>query len=568
MAGFRRIGRLVCVGVAGSALALGAAISVRAAQSDADAAAPLPTASPDMQTDARDWSDSVPAHIAVVDGTVSLERDGSRDAAAENTPLLTGDRLRSERGRAEVLFADGSALDVDEQTTIDLLSDSLLRLEGGRVRLTLARGSASSDYRVDAAGTTTLLHGAGEYLLMADPDSRSHAQVRASVIRGSAEIGNGSGRTLIRPGYEAAASADATPSAPYAANVAAWDDFDRWADNLWQDRTSATASRYLPAEVRPYGGLFDRYGDWQYDSSYGYVWYPRVDVTWRPYYQGEWSYVGAFGWTWIGVDRWSWATHHYGRWGFRGARWYWIPGASWAPAWVSWASAPGYLSWCPLGYDNRAVIAIGLGYGYGSAVRGWTAIPLGRYTSTILVNGRTRASSFPGGARFVEGRAAPIRPAGVVRDNRAPLRGPAFSASARAASVTSRGVTSYNSSNAPSRAASMSSYGSRSWTAHSSPAPSAPVRTDRSWSPGVYATAPRSYAAPSPRQGAPSPQSYQQRVPQGSTGVPRYSAPDVGRTEPERGHVESRGESRSSGGGHESRGGNGGGGDRGGRSRR
>jgi hypothetical protein len=383
-----------------------------------------------------DWSDDVPAHVAVVDGSAWLSRDSSEEAAVENVPLLAGDRLRTARGRLEVLFDDGSALDVDENTSVDLLSDSLIRLQSGRLRLSLARGSETSDYRVDAAGTTVMLRSGGEYRISVEGPSQLDPQVIVAVATGSAEIGSSLGRTLVRPGYEAAASARSTPSAPYVASAASWDAFDRWAQNLRDDRAGVASARYLPTEIRSYGGLFDRYGDWQYDTSYGYVWYPRVDVGWRPYYQGEWSYVGAYGWFWIGSDRWSWPTHHYGRWGVTGARWYWIPDRRWGPAWVSWASAPGYLSWCPLGYNNRPIISIGIGYS-SSPWRAWTAVPLGRYGTRIVVNARSRAYSIPSSARFVERRSAPFRPVSV-RTNAQPLRSPGFRGNAGGAYAVAR----------------------------------------------------------------------------------------------------------------------------------
>src|SRR5262245_45436785 len=96
----------------------------------------------------RDWSNDIPAVMWAVDGAVNLEREGRVDPAQENAPLLAGDRLRTERGRVEVLFDDGSALDVDEFTRVDLQSDSLIRLLDGRVRLTIARSTGPLDYRV------------------------------------------------------------------------------------------------------------------------------------------------------------------------------------------------------------------------------------------------------------------------------------------------------------------------------------------------------------------------------------------------------------------------------------
>ena len=126
--------------------------------------------------------------------------------------------------------------------------------------------------------------------------------------------------------------------------------------------------------------------------SYGYVWYPSVAVDWRPYYYGRWVTLRPYGWTWVGADPWAWPTHHYGRWGFSASRWFWIPGRSWGPAWVSWAYAPGYVSWCPLGFNNRAVLQFGFNFGY-DPWRAWTVVPYRSfgvgYVNVHYVAGRT-----------------------------------------------------------------------------------------------------------------------------------------------------------------------------------
>ena len=56
-----------------------------------------------------------PAHVSVVDGTALLERDGRTDTEVLSMPLLAGDRVRTEAGRVEILFNDGSALHLDER---------------------------------------------------------------------------------------------------------------------------------------------------------------------------------------------------------------------------------------------------------------------------------------------------------------------------------------------------------------------------------------------------------------------------------------------------------------------
>jgi hypothetical protein len=144
-------------------------------------------------------------------------------------------------------------------------------------------------------------------------------------------------------------------------------------DRLEPLPVNTASASYLPQDLQMYGTAFDQYGSWQYAAPYGYVWYPRVAHDWRPYYQGYWEPVHQYGWTWIGADRWSWPTHHYGRWGYARNAWFWIPGRTFSAAWVSWGAADGYVSWCPLGFDNRAVF--GLSTGYGRGWNGWTVLP-------------------------------------------------------------------------------------------------------------------------------------------------------------------------------------------------
>jgi hypothetical protein len=317
-----------------------------------------------------------PAHVSLVDGTAVLERDGQRDSSPANMPLLAGDRLRTENGRVEILFADNSTLHLDANTTIDFQSDDLVRLLAGRIRLAIPGPARDVSYRVDAPFASALINQPGEYKISV-LENAAERQVELAVLRGSAELVNDDGRTLLRAGERAYARADAAPSYGYAFNSASWDAFDRWSETL-RDQRLGVSSQYLPSEVQPYASAFDQYGSWQYNTSYGYVWYPSVAVGWRPYYQGRWVAVRPYGWTWVGAGPWSWPTHHYGRWGFSAGAWFWIPGHTWGPAWVSWAYAPGYVSWCPLGWNNRAVLQFGFSFGY-DPWHAWTVVPYAHF---------------------------------------------------------------------------------------------------------------------------------------------------------------------------------------------
>jgi Family of unknown function (DUF6600)/FecR protein len=427
------------------------------------------------QAQAVDYSDDVPAHIAIVDGSVSLERDGKVETAEENVPLLAGDRLRTQRGRSEIMFGDGSALDLDEDTSIDLLSESLVRLRAGRIRLSIARQTEDLAYRVDAAGVSSVIHTTGEYRVSLNASD----EVELAVFRGAAELTNDRGRTLVRAGGRALATERTEPSPPLAFNSSAWDPFEVWIDNLRQERLGHESAQYLPADLRYYGGTFDTYGGWSYDNTYGYVWYPHVDVGWRPYSVGSWSFYGSFGWTWVGYDRWSWPTHHYGRWGLHGSSWFWIPDRRWSPAWVSWGVAPGYVSWCPLGFDGRPVVAVTtVTTRYVSPWSAWTFAPTHAFAPHVGVSrfGVAGDRIAVGVAGQVVTRAGgPVAPLGVGRAVAAPLRSPSMGVGVRGVAVP-RGARSFSGSAAISSQPAVGSIGTPTVGSIGAPAGGSPSR--------------------------------------------------------------------------------------------
>jgi hypothetical protein len=327
-------------------------------------------------------ANEAPAHISVVDGTAVLERDSSRDTELTSMPVLSGDRLRTQAGRVEVLFPDGSALHLDDNTVVDFQSDEVVRLLEGRVRLNVAGPARDLSYRIDAPTAWVQIGVPGEYRVAI----LREAEVELAVLRGSAELVNEQGRSYISAGERTFARAGVAPSPPYVFNSASWDAFDRWSEARRGQRLS-TSAQYLPDDVRPYAPAFDTYGNWQYEQVYGYVWYPRVQAGWRPYYYGRWVSLRPYGWTWVAGGPWGWPTHHYGRWGHSATGWFWIPGRTWGPAWVSWGYAPGYVSWCPLGWNNHAVFGFNVniygGHPY-DPWRAWTVVPRAHFNATYV----------------------------------------------------------------------------------------------------------------------------------------------------------------------------------------
>ena len=366
---------------------------------------------------AQDAFDTPPPHIAFVDGDAALDREDISEPAVRDTPLVPGDRVRTTRGRVEVLFPDGSALDVDEYSSFELQAPALLRVTSGRVRLTVSGAndpSTAARFQIDTPTASAQTYGPGEYrvALLSGP---SGIETELAVVRGSGALVTERGSMPLRAGERSIAWDNAAPSSPQFFNSGRFDAFDRWAVARRDERMGSTSAQYLPSDLRMYGGTLDRYGSWQYEAPYGYVWYPTVAPDWQPYYDGYWDSVPTYGWTWIGADYWSWPTHHYGRWGYGSrSRWYWIPDRRWAPAWVSWGGAPGYVTWSPLGFNNRSVFAFSISSGH--SARGWTVLSRdhfggrGRSVRQYAVSPRTLPANTP----FVTHASSPVAPPRAV----------------------------------------------------------------------------------------------------------------------------------------------------------
>jgi len=406
---------------------------------------------------AQDSAAESPAHISLVDGAAVLERDGRTESAPASMPLLAGDRVRTQNGRVEILYADGSTLHLDTDTLVDFQSNEVIRLLSGRVRLNIINLTGANrrvSYRVDAPSAWVQVATPGEYRISVLGGERE-PEVELAVLRGAADLVNEDGRSSLAAGERAFARAGASPSSAYVFNSAAWDAFDRWSEAR-RDTRLGVSTQYVPDSVQSYASTFNQYGSWQHMPTYGYVWYPRVRVGWRPYYYGRWTTLRPWGWTWIGSDPWGWPTHHFGRWGFNAGAWFWIPGRRWGPAWVSWAYAPGYVSWCPLGWNNQPVIQfvnvnVYRGFRH-DPWNAWTVVPHRGFGSGFVnvnvinatrIDVRTRnsfvvrdaAPDFRGYA--VPRSTAPIRVAGT-RDGAITTGSPAF----RGAPRTGTGATS------------------------------------------------------------------------------------------------------------------------------
>jgi hypothetical protein len=403
------------VGLLTPALGLLLAVGAQAQPPRVDQQAPPQQPPPQQQLSAQQAQEAAeqqppaeppPAYLLGVEGSAVLERDNTTGEATPGMPLLIGDRLRSEGGQLEVKWAERSELKLARYTDLDVLARGMVRVPRGRViiKLITAPGQSAHDQlAIDAPGASVRFFSAGEYQLTVGGSGAP--EVELAVIRGSAELSSDRGQLMLADGERSLVKDGGAPLAagPFDATTVQDDPIEQEAETDEDDapydpapdleafqRSSAGGAyggtSYLPTELYGYETVLNQNGTWMTDPSYGHVWYPRVQSSWRPYYRGRWHHVPRYGWTWVGAERWAWPTHHYGRWGFHQARgFFWIPARKWGPAWVSWAIAPNYVGWCPLGWDGRPVFAFA-NFGSTTVVargydpwRGWTVVNSGRF---------------------------------------------------------------------------------------------------------------------------------------------------------------------------------------------
>lgn len=111
----------------------------------------------------------------------------------------------------------------------------------------------------------------------------------------------------------------------------------------------AQLSEIVGVTLSLFSQMLNPYGSWFELDNYGPVWRPsNISYGWQPYQNGRWYYTD-YGMTWQSYDPWGDATYRYGSWvNDDDYGWVWVPGYTWAPAWVTWQYSNDYVGWAPL----------------------------------------------------------------------------------------------------------------------------------------------------------------------------------------------------------------------------
>ncbi|MEP6939565.1 MAG: DUF6600 domain-containing protein [Rudaea sp.] len=306
------------------------------------------------------------ARLSFTRGAVSFVPAGENDwvEAQLNRPLVSGDKLWTDKGARAELQIGPAAIRADEQTSINFLNldDEIAQVEmtQGTLNLRVRRLDQGQSYEVDTPTLAYVINRVGEYRIDVAPDGHG---TLVTVFHGSGDAyGEAGARFRVEEGQSVRFNDPQLRD--YASNdIPEADDFDRFSferDNRWD----ASASRqYVSEDVIGYEDL-DNNGSWSDEPEYGNVWYPsNVSAGWTPYSYGSWGWVGGYGWTWVDSSPWGFAPFHYGRWAYVHNRWGWCPG----PAHVRPYYAPALVAF--IGNGNQRV-----GFSTGAPV-GW--FPLG-----------------------------------------------------------------------------------------------------------------------------------------------------------------------------------------------
>jgi hypothetical protein len=304
------------------------------------------------------------ARVARLQGNVSIQPNGVDDwgQAYTNQPLGPGDRLYTDQQSQGELQAAQVRAYFSPNSDV-----TLINLNQNGVELGVAQGSSNifSDGFPPSMGSVSIQTPNGSigansragFRVDVFPDQQS--TVITNDPTSSALVLNGGGGFFLQlqPG-ESIQLTGTNPVYAQPLQPAAPDEFQHWSVSLEMHRFHSVSAQYVSAEMPGYDEL-DSNGDWQPQSDYGPIWFPRVEAGWAPYHYGHWVNMPFYGWTWVADEPWGAAPFHYGRWVVVGGRWGWIPGPReghpvWSPAQVVFAGGvqvggAGVSVWFPLG---------------------------------------------------------------------------------------------------------------------------------------------------------------------------------------------------------------------------
>ena len=311
---------------------------------------------------AQDSDDPPPeaGRISYITGNVSIQPATSDEwgQAYPNLPVGPGDRIFTDNGgRAEIQIGR-TYVRVGPNSDVTLVDDSQFNINFG-----VAQGSIrlhSFGLRPRQLVDISTPNGNAEFGEQGDLRVDVMPENGATVFTNLGQFADITGAGNYRQQLDYGQSlevAGTNPVYPQWLQPAGPDELDSWSQDRDQSLTRVASYNYVSPDVPGVADL-DAGGDWQPETEYGPMWFPRgVSADWQPYHNGHWINREPWGWVWVEDEPWGYAPFHYGRWVVYRDRWGWVPGPVnvrpvWSPALVVFAGGGGGLSlsaWFPLG---------------------------------------------------------------------------------------------------------------------------------------------------------------------------------------------------------------------------
>ena len=283
---------------------------------------------------------------------VQLAAADTWQPAVRNLVLRDGAWLRTDSGRAEIEFDDGSAFRLAADSLLEL-SDYTRLSTGQRITLiSLDRGVGYFTGAAEARDALTVAVPGAQVTVRQGARLRLEARddwSQIAVIEGAVLFSSPAAEITLKEGQMARVEPARPARFQLFRELTALED-DRWSEE--RDKSLAVTGSAPHVPGLRYGlWELDAHGTWVQSPEYGTVWKPKVAEGWAPFRHGKWLWYDDLGFTWISQEPWGWLPYHYGRW-MRGdtAGWFWAPGKSavFKPGDVYWLRGRDLAGWGPL----------------------------------------------------------------------------------------------------------------------------------------------------------------------------------------------------------------------------
>ena len=300
-------------------------------------------------------------------------REGSLkpELAVLNLPLGPGDTIQTTSKRqCEIQFDTGTLVRMDTNTSLKIetvLAESLssskkltnLVLLNGHIYVMYKRYKRGEVFQIVTPNTAIKLDHQSVGFVSVGDDGSTDVQIKEGkghVMYGPDE--KHLEKKKLKKHMTLTVSADDTIALrAYARDT----DFELWNESMNEDFVAMHKGiTFIPEPIYKYPEAViyfaqkysNIHGEWVWNSLYGFVWKPYVSRKYpgggyQPYVNGSWS---AFDnqLFWVPQEPWGWVPYHLGVWLWdKDVGWMWLPGDTFAPAWVTWEFFAGYYMWKP-----------------------------------------------------------------------------------------------------------------------------------------------------------------------------------------------------------------------------